>query len=70
MEREEGQRRGGKLSALDAGTGGRATDNARDGCGWVATTLEERSRATALEERSRATALAGPRGEDGGRRRS
>jgi hypothetical protein len=61
MEREEGQRRGGKLSALDAGTGGRATDNARDGCGWVATTLEERSRATAL---------AGPRGEDGGRRRS
>lgn len=49
MERERGKRRGGRLSALDAGTGGRAADDAGDGCRWVATTLEK-SRAAALEE--------------------
>jgi hypothetical protein len=52
MEREEGadERRGGRLSVLDTRTRGRATGEAGDGCGWVATTLEERSRAAAVEE--------------------
>jgi hypothetical protein len=53
MEREEGadERRGGRLSALDTQTGGRAAGDTGDGCGWVATTLEERCRAMIVEER-------------------
>jgi hypothetical protein len=45
-----GQRRGGRLLALDAVTGGRAAGDGGDGCGRVSTTLEERSCVAALEE--------------------